>query len=148
MASRPSANRSEPPKNRYRIEEAPVAVDDYQRLREAVGWWPVDDRIVAMSLATSLFAVTVRDVHDTVVATGRLVGDPMYMYVQDMIVLPEHQRRGLGAAILERLGAHARHIGGRGSYLGLMCAKGAEPFYTRFGFERRPDDGPGMQRVL
>lgn len=129
------------------IVEAPVSVADYQRLRLAVGWWPVDDRIVAASLPQSLCSLVVED-QSTVVGCARLIGDPMYLYVQDMIVLPDYQRCGLGATMLRRLMKFAEEYSGQGGCVGLMCARGAEAFYARFGFQRRPADGPGMQRIL
>ena len=106
----------------YTISEETISVDDYLRLRGAVGWWPVADAAIEASLGSNLFSV--------------------------VIVLPDHQGRGLGAALMKRILRRAEQLGGQGSYLGLMCARGVEPFYTRFGFERRPDDGPGMQRIL
>jgi len=55
-------------------------------------------------------------------------------YVQDVIVAPDHQRRGIGTRMMDKVmayvGAHARH----NSIVGLMAAKGKEPFYLRYGF--------------
>jgi hypothetical protein len=34
-----------------------------------------------------------------------------------------------------------------GAFVGLMAAEGAGGFYERYGFQRRPDDRPGMFRV-
>ncbi len=129
------------------IAEEPIPVADYQRLRAAVGWWPVAEQVVCASLAASPYSVIARLPGEGIVGFGRLVGDPMYLYVQDMVVAPRHQRRGLGAEMMERILGYWDRVAAPGSYLGLMCARGQEPFYARFGFERRPPDGPGMQRI-
>lgn len=129
------------------ISEEPIAVADYQRLRAAVGWWPVAEDLVAASLAASPYSLVARLPGEGVVGIARMVGDPMYLYVQDMIVRPRYQGQGLGRALMERILSYWDRVAGAGSYLGLMCARGQEPFYARFGFEPRPPDGPGMQRI-
>jgi hypothetical protein len=39
-------------------------------------------------------------------------------------------------------------LGGPGTFVGLMAATGAGPFYERFGFQPRGDDRPGMWLTL
>jgi GNAT superfamily N-acetyltransferase len=83
-----------------------------------------------------------------VVACGRIVGDGgMYFYVQDVIVAPVYHGRGLGAQIMDAMIDYLRRTARPGAFVGLMAAQGAEGFYERYGFRRRPDDRPGMFRV-
>jgi predicted N-acetyltransferase YhbS len=80
---------------------------------------------------------------------GRVVGDGgIYLYLQDVIVYAHWRERGLGSQITEALLDRVRRLGGPGSFVGLMAAAGAAPFYERFGFEPRPDDRPGMWLTL
>ena len=132
----------------YQLHREAIPVAAYLRLRQEVGWWEVDESIVERSLAESLFSVFIKDKDGAVVACGRLIGDPMYMYVQDMIVSQPWRGRGLGRLLMGEILQQAERLAGKGSYLGLMCARGVEGFYAKFGFERRPADGPGMQRVF
>ncbi|AEO61111.1 hypothetical protein MYCTH_2310977 [Thermothelomyces thermophilus ATCC 42464] len=52
---------------------------------------------------------------ETVVAMGRIIGDGgWYFHIADMAVLPAHQRRGLGGAVLSHLLAHIKAHAPRG----------------------------------
>ena len=76
-------------------------------------------------------------VEGEVVGMGRLVGDGvMYWYLQEIIVLPEYQGKGIGKAIVNHLIEHIRKmsISGTGVEVGLTAVKGKEPFYEKFGF--------------
>jgi GNAT superfamily N-acetyltransferase len=137
---------SNPPEG-YRMEERPPTVEEYQRLRTLVGWGPMTEDGVAGGLPNALYSVVL--VHeDEAVGCGRMVGDGgMYFYVQDVIVLPEHQGRGLGMLIMDAVMAYLERTARPGAFVGLMAATGVAPFYERYGFARRGDDQPGMFRV-
>ena len=109
------------------IERDPTP-DEYRHLRSIVGWNELDADAVSAGLTSALFSVVIeRD--GEAVGCGRVVGDGgIYFYVQDVIVVPELQGHGWGGRIME-------------------AAKDVDPFYRRFGFERRPDDRPGMFRI-
>ena len=95
----------------YTLVERPPTVEEYQRLREAVGWESVDAEATEAGLRNALFSVCVT-YKDEVIGCGRVVGDGgIYFYIQDIMVLPEFQRRGLGrcimGAVMDHLGSHA-----------------------------------------
>ena len=130
----------------YRIEERPPTVAELRALNTAVGWTdlPEDDDAVARGLAASLFGVVITMAGQTV-ACGRLVGDGgVYFYLQDMIVVPEHQRRGVGDLVMAEMWGHLRDHASHGATIGLMSAEGRAGFYERWGFAARPPGGPGM----
>jgi GNAT superfamily N-acetyltransferase len=53
---------------------------------------------------------------------GRLLGDGgWYFHVVDMAVLPAHQRRGLGDAILGALLGRVREVAPPGAYVNLLA---------------------------
>jgi ribosomal protein S18 acetylase RimI-like enzyme len=129
------------------LVERPPTVEEYQRLREAVGWDSVDDEATEMGLRNALFSVCM--IHrDQVISCGRVVGDGgIYFYIQDIIVLPEFQGRGLGRrimdAVMDYLSSHAHP----NAFIGLMAAKGVSRFYEKYGFAERPPGRPGMFRI-
>ena len=132
----------------YILVERPLTtVEEYLRLREAIGWWYVDFEALKIGLPNSLFSVCV--IHnDEVIGCGRVVGDGgMYFYIQDIIVLPEFQGKGIGRrimdAVMDFITFHA-HIG---AFVALMAAKGVSKFYEKYGFQERPPDRPGMFRI-
>lgn len=52
-------------------------------------------------------------------------------------IAAQHQRRGLGGALLERVIAHARESGARSMFLEVRPSNaGAQRLYQRFGFRR------------
>jgi GNAT superfamily N-acetyltransferase len=128
----------------YRLVEGNPSKEDYQRLRAAVGWSPFEPEATERGLRNDLFGVTLLHGAD-VVGCGRIVGDgAVYFYLQDIIVLPEHQKRGLGALIMDAVMAFIEREAAPGSFVGLMAAVGVEGFYERYGFRRRSDQQPGM----
>ena len=101
----------------------------------------------------SLFTICAKDEDGTLLGMGRLVGDGAYIcYIQDLIVVPEAQGRGVGSMMIKRLSEYAESLKlpGTTMMLCLMCAKGREPFYEKHGFLARPTEtlGPGMIRYL
>jgi GNAT superfamily N-acetyltransferase len=84
-----------------------------------------------------------------VIGCGRVVGDGgVYFYVQDIIVLPEFQGKGIGRHIMDAIMEYLKTHASNGAFVGLMAAKGVSEFYERYGFKERPSDAPGMFRVL
>jgi len=130
----------------YRINEQLPSVADYNRLREIVGWGGYPHAVAAPALARSLYGVCAL-VDGVVVGMARVVGDGgLVYYVQDVIVAPDHQGRGIGSALMERVMAYLRAHAVSGAVIGLMAAHDKEGFYERYGFARRPTErlGAGM----
>ena len=80
---------------------------------------------------------------------GRIVGDgAVICYIQDLIVVPGVQGKGVGTLIINRLKKYVEEIKEDDTtmMLCLMCAKGREKFYISNGFTARPTEnlGPGM----
>lgn len=67
-------------------------------------------------------------------------------YIQDVIVVPVWQRRGIGTLLMDRVMEYIKRNAFEQSYVGLMSAKGKEPFYEKYGFTARPTEilGAGM----
>ena len=109
--------------------------DEYRDLCTAVGWAPVMNFDAApASLARSLLGV-VATLHGRAIGMGRVVGDgAIYHYVQDVVVHPDLQRRGIGDAIVGRLVATIQAQAPERAFIGVFAAKGTTPFYERHGF--------------
>jgi GNAT superfamily N-acetyltransferase len=123
--------------------------EEYAAFRSHVRWPAVDPAQAAEGLRASLASVLARDVDGTLVGIGRVVGDGgVYLYLQDVIVLERWRNNGIGTRITEALLDHVRELGGPGTFVGLMAAAGAGPFYERFRFQPRGEDRPGMWLTL
>jgi GNAT superfamily N-acetyltransferase len=121
---------------------------DFERLRLAVGWegHPMDANRIA--LERSLYLVSAW-IDGRMVAMGRVIGDlGINFYVQDLVVLPAFQGRGLGRGIMERIMVYIRAAGTAGCFVGLMSARGMEGFYSKLGFRERPDSASGSGMYL
>lgn len=127
-------------------------VDTYLALRETVNWKKLTREQAVKALENSLYILTVYENREPV-GMGRIVGDgAVVCYVQDLIVIPEKQKDGVGCAILRKLKKYVKKEGIPGTTMmfDLMCAKGREAFYKKHGFIARPTDdlGPGMIQYL
>lgn len=127
-------------------------VDTYLGLRAAVSWKELTKAQAKKALENSLYILTAYE-EGKPVGMGRIVGDgAVICYVQDLIVVPEKQKDGLGGQILEGLRKFVEKEGLPGTTMmfDLMCAKGRESFYSKHGFLARPTEGlgPGMIQYL
>ncbi|MCB0114309.1 MAG: GNAT family N-acetyltransferase [Caldilineaceae bacterium] len=131
--------------------ETPPTPEEYNHLRKTIGWGGYADLAdVARGLQATCFCVSVYQAGE-IVAMGRVIGDGVLVfYIQDVIVLPEYQKRGIGAQIMSRIMDYIDAHAVQNSYVGLMSAIGKEGFYDKFGFTRRPTDklGCGMTLVV
>lgn len=95
-------------------------------------------------LRNSLFGVSVFE-GDQIIGCGRVIGDgAMYVYIQDVIVLPEYQGLGIGSRIMQHLMDYITTQLPESVFTGLMAARDVAGFYEKFGFLRRPPNRPGM----
>lgn len=126
------------------IAERSPTLEEYQVLRTSVGWPVVDDETASIGLSHSLFSVCAI-ARDRTIGCGRVVGDAgLYLYVQDIIVLPEFQRRGVGRAIMTHIMDFIARTARANTFVGLMAARGVAGYYREYGFVERPVDRPGM----
>ncbi|RKD28604.1 GNAT family N-acetyltransferase [Lacrimispora algidixylanolytica] len=133
----------------YEIKENILTAKDFVRLRVSAGWGELLEQQAQDALKNSLCTIAVMD-QGQVIGMGRLVGDGVLIcYVQDLVILPKYQGKGIGKSIMERLIAYTKEHGIPETNLtmGLFAAKGKEEFYQKFGFSIRPNEnrGAGME---
>lgn len=133
----------------YEIKENFLTVKDFIKLRISAGWGELLEQQAQDALKNSLCTIAAMDL-DQVIGMGRLVGDGACIcYVQDLVVLPEYQGKGIGKSIMERLITYTKEHGipETNMTLGLFAAKGKEEFYQKLGFVIRPNEnrGSGME---
>jgi ribosomal protein S18 acetylase RimI-like enzyme len=130
----------------YQIVEHLPASEEYNQLRQLVGWGIYERSVIEKALPNSLYFVcAVSD--GEIIGMARIIGDGgIAYYIQDVIIKPEYQRQGIGKQLMNKIMDYIRAHANNNSVIGLMSAKGKEAFYTRYGFTIRPDDrlGSGM----
>ncbi len=127
-------------------------VDTYLELRKSVNWKKLSIEQATKALGHSLFTVCAYE-DGKPVGMGRIVGDGVVIdYIQDLVVRPDEQGKGIGRLVIERLIRFVKETKLQDTeiMLCLMCATGREQFYQKFDFIARPTDslGPGMIQYI
>ena len=134
----------------YQLRMQAPSVDDYVRLRRESGLSPKTAAQAGAAIPGSWAACSV--VHDETgetVGMGRVLGDGgWYFHVVDMAVLPEHQRRGVGDAIMSALVQRIRESTPPGAYVTLLADPPGRRLYGRHGFAETAPDEIGMAMTL
>ena len=131
-----------------KLEHRSPTISEYRKLRASVGWWDVDEGSAETGLANSLFSVVAVE-KDNLVGLGRVVGDGgLYFYIQDLIIHPAFQEKGIGKQIMGELMSHIESKAKSGAFIGLMAARGLARYYESFGFKTRDGDAPGMYQII
>ncbi|MBD5526052.1 MAG: GNAT family N-acetyltransferase [Lachnospiraceae bacterium] len=120
-----------------RLVDNILQAEDFIRLRIDTGFAEIPVEHARKALQNGLINVSAI-YNDELVGMGRLVGDgAMYWYLQEIIVVPKYQRKGIGTMIVNHLVdyAKANSITGKFTTIGGVSAKGKEPFYEKMGFE-------------
>jgi GNAT superfamily N-acetyltransferase len=133
----------------YRLADGPPDVADYLLLRERAGLSPRREDQAQAALRGSWAAVHVLFEDAEAVGMGRLLGDGgWYFHVVDMAVLPGHQRRGLGDAILTVLLERIRSEAPDGAVVNLLADPPGRRLYARHGFTPTAPESIGMALTL
>lgn len=123
---------------------------EYNRLTDSVGWGIRDEKIIQQALENTLYSLCVYD-EDRLIGYGRIIGDKtIFLYIQDIIVIPEYQGKKIGTGIitelLKKVEEYKKVNPNIRTYLG--ASKGKENFYEKFGFISRPNEELGVGMIL
>lgn len=98
----------------------------------------------------TFYSVSIYD--DTkIIGYGRIIGDNIcFLYIQDIMVLPEYQGKKIGTMIMNKLLEKIDEV--RTANVDLRVYLGAyknkEKFYEKFGFVKRIDANLGYGMIL
>ena len=130
----------------YRLVMSAPALHDYLRLRRDAGLTPKTQAQARPALTGSWTFCRVDAEGGGTVGMGRVIGDGgWYFHIADMAVLPEHQRRGIGDAILTALLAEIRRAAPPDPYITLMADPPGRRLYARHGFVATAPASVGMR---
>lgn len=110
--------------------------NEIANLYRAGGWWKEEydpKELSRLILGSFLFVVASDLKTGRAVGMGRVIADGVSDgYIQDLVVLPEYRKTGIGARIVAIL---VKKCVERGiSWIGLIAEPGTENFYLPFGF--------------
>ena len=131
------------------IEKTPIATE-FNMLTESVGWGTRENNIIEEALRNTLYSLCVYD-GNNLIGYGRIIGDKtIFLYIQDIMVIPEYQGKKIGTGIMnkliEKINEYKKMNPEIRTYLG--ASKGKEKFYERFGFITREDANLGSGMIL
>ena len=126
------------------------SADEFNYLTNFVGWGTRENEIVEEALKNTLYSLCVYD-DDKLIGYGRIIGDKtIFLYIQDIMVIPEYQNKHIGTGIinnlLEQIKEYKKINPDIRTYLG--ASKGKESFYEKFGFKKRIDADLGHGMIL
>lgn len=114
-------------------EERAISVEMVDSLYRSVGWSSADKPgQLHSALQNAHRLVTAWDA-ERLVGAGYAISDgSLVVYYPHLVVHPDYQRQGIGAAILQRLMAHYQGF----HQQSLIADAGSVAFYERLGFVR------------
>ena len=128
----------------YTLVERLPTVDEFIELRAAADMAERGREAVEQGLPNTLYGVVV--VHEPsgeTVGMGRVIGDDgSVFHISDMAVHPDHQRQGLGTAVMDALMAYISDTAPAQAYVNLMAD--VDGFYERWGFSETRPASKGM----
>ena len=132
------------------LKENNKNVQEFNLLYNAVGWGAYDEHISKKALDNTFYSISIYD-DNKIIGYGRLIGDSIcFMYLHDIMVLPEYQSKKIGTMImnklLEKISELRKENPNLRVYLG--ASKNKEKFYEKFGFIKRIDANLGYGMVL
>ena len=110
---------------------------EIMELYKAGGWWrsSYDSSGIKYLIKGSFaFAVVVDKSTKKAIGMGRLISDRVSdAYIQDVVVLPEYRKKGIGGMIIKTLLNHCLSKGVL--WIGLISEPNQEKFYLDLGFK-------------
>lgn len=116
-----------------------IALSSLLGLYAAVGWtaYTRDEDSLAVAIANSAFVVSAWD-GETLVGLARALSDDVSIcYLQDILVHPDHQRRGIGELLIGACLTRYVHV--RSKVLLTDDEERQRAFYEKVGFRNTRD---------
>lgn len=132
----------------YTLREELPSPKEFIALRDVNDMASRPHEAVKQGLPNSLFGVTaIHEPSGETVGMGRVIGDDGIVYqISDMVVHPNHQRRGLGAWIMESLLSYIEDTAPAKAEVNLFAD--IDGFYEQFEFRETRPVSKGMVRFV
>lgn len=132
---------------KYLAEYKDIPLETYLHLRTGSGLTPKTELAASIGLKNTICSVLVSDTEDDnrFIGMGRITGDGgLHCQINDMAVLPEHQGKGVGKLIMEKLKAFIDNELPSSCYISMIADGDASFLYEKFGFEDTMPASKGM----
>ncbi len=117
-------------------EMTKTEIKELYALYKKAGWWE-GTAVQAMKIIPRIIGGSFRFVialdDGKIIGMGRSISDGISdAYIQDVTVLPEYRRRGIGGGIIEKLVSELQAAGI--GWIGLISEPGHQSFYRKLHF--------------
>ena len=113
-------------------------------LYRAGGWWKEEYRVEELRhlmRGSFLFAIVTDEKTGRAVGMGRVLSDGVSDgYIQDLVVLPDYRKSGIGSQIVSELVKKCRENGL--TWMALIAEPDSDAFYHSLGFQKMKDFVP------
>jgi ribosomal protein S18 acetylase RimI-like enzyme len=113
-----------------------ASIEEIVDLYKAGNWWqesPEARAVIPGMIKGSFCFMVARSLDGRIVGMGRVISDGCSdAYIQDVVVLKEYRKQGIGQELIRRLAQFctARKIG----WIGLIAEPGTQEFYQELDF--------------
>lgn len=139
----------------YSLQSTTAPLEAYLNLRSESGLSPVTETQALGAIANTWFGVHITYTQPVsegqtgasppeIVGMGRVIGGGWYFHVADVAVLPTHQRKGLGKAIMEAILNEVKEKAEPGFYINLLADAPGRKLYGSLGFKETMPEELGM----
>jgi ribosomal protein S18 acetylase RimI-like enzyme len=127
-------------------KEALPDINEYWDLFITTGWnnrYKFTKSDLQIAIKNSWYAISVYK-KERLIGFGRVISDGIHhAFIVDMIINPEHQGKGIGGLLLDKLLNKCLNNNIRD--IQLFSAEDKYRFYEKYNFKRRAENAPGMQ---
>lgn len=127
-----------------------LTAEQWIYLRKSVNWTIHSKENFSIAIKNSLLTITAF-YNEEIAGMARLLGDnTLSFFIQDVIVVPQFQGKGIGTLIVNSLLDYINSCAAPHAVVDLMASKGNECFYEKFGFILRDGNkkGRGMEFII
>ncbi len=111
--------------------------DEIIELYKAGGWWKTSyssSGIKPLIKGSFAFAVVIDKKYQKAIGMGRIISDGVSdAYVQDLVIIPEYRRQGIGKQLVKSLLEKCSSAGLL--WIGLIAEPDQDDFYSPLGFK-------------
>lgn len=124
-----------------------LSIQEYNNLRNSVNWNSKDEELIQNAINNSAIIKTA-SIGSNTIGMVRVIGDGIYYFIVDVVVVPEYQKKGIGKMLINEITKEIEKETKKGqtSSINLVSINGIEEFYEKCGFKKVPSDyhGYGM----
>jgi len=118
-----------------------LIAEEYNNLRESIGWKTKDKDLVENAIKNSTIVKKAK-IKNKVVGMAIVIGDGIYYLVVDVLVDESYQGKGIGKKIVNEIieEIESKTEKGQTCFINLISMEGKEDFYEKCGFIKVPFD--------